>query len=145
MVNQEKFNIYLAISGIGKAFAVYALSKIIGKVDNLTSSIQDLYQKLGDKFKEYGFNLMTKLKSEWAYDWMGFEDKHKIHFEEPKTFGYRADIDQLAHYTLKLLTDDTLREQMGQAAAEHTLKNFHYKVVAQKMMDLIQEHVLNKS
>ncbi len=85
-----------------------------------------------------------KLPSEWAYDWMGFEDKHKIVFDKPKTFAYRANIDQLAEYTLKLLKDDSLREQMGKDAAEHALNNFHYRVTAQRMLNLINEHVLNK-
>jgi glycosyltransferase involved in cell wall biosynthesis len=83
-----------------------------------------------------------KLPSEWAYDWMGFEDKHKIVFDKPKTFAYRANIDQLAEYTLKLLKDDVLRQQMGKDAAEHALKNFHYKVIAQRMLDLINQYVL---
>lgn len=86
----------------------------------------------------------VKLSSEWAYDWMGFEDKHKIVFDEPKTFAYRGNIEQLAAYTYKLMTDKSLREEMGRNAAEHALKNFNYKVAAQRMLDLINEHVLNK-
>jgi starch synthase len=83
-----------------------------------------------------------KLESEWAYDWMGFEDKHKIIFDEPKTFAYRGNVEQLAFYTLRLMTDKSLREQMGKNAAEHALKNFHYRITARKMFDLINEHVL---
>jgi len=84
----------------------------------------------------------VKFPSEWAYDWMGFEDKHKIVFDKPKTFAYRANTDQLAQYTLKLMTDKTLREQMGKRAAEHALKTFNYKITAQRMLDLINQHVL---
>lgn len=83
-----------------------------------------------------------KLESEWAYDWMGFEDKHKIIFDEPKTFAYRGNIEQLALYTLKLMNDKVLREQMGKNAAEHALKNFNYKVTAKNILDLINEHVM---
>jgi glycosyltransferase involved in cell wall biosynthesis len=86
----------------------------------------------------------VKLSSEWAYDWMGFEDKHKIVFDEPKTFAYRGNIEQLAAYTYKLMTDKVLREEMGKNAAEHALKNFNYKVSAQRMLDLINQHILNK-
>ena len=82
-----------------------------------------------------------KLTSEWAYDWMGFEENHKIIFDQPKTFAYRANVDQLAEYTLKLLTDDKLREDMGRKAAEHALSHFHYKTIAQRMLDLINENV----
>jgi len=85
-----------------------------------------------------------KLESEWAYPWMGFEDKHRIQFDKPKTFAYRADVNQLAEHTLRLLTDDLLRESMGRAAAEHTLQNFHYKTIAERMLNLIQEHVLKE-
>lgn len=86
-----------------------------------------------------------KLDSEWAYDWMGFEENHKIIFDQPKTFAYRADVDQLADYTLKLLTDKRLREEMGKNAAEHALKNFHYKLISQRMLDLVNKYVLNNN
>ena len=85
-----------------------------------------------------------KLKSEWAYPWMGFEEKHKIEFPIPKTFAYRADVDQLAECTLRLMRDKSLREEMGKAAAKHALEKFHYKVVAERMLNLIETHVLNK-
>lgn len=86
----------------------------------------------------------VKLDREWVYPWMGFEEKHQIKFHEPKTFAYRANIDQLANYTLKLLTDDNLRNDMGKAAARHALENFHYKITAQKMLDLIEKYVIGK-
>lgn len=85
-----------------------------------------------------------KLESEWAYPWMGFEENHKVKFKEPKTFAYRANTDQLAMFTLKLLEDDNLRMQMGENAARHALENFHYKTTAKRMLDLIERHVLNK-
>ena len=86
----------------------------------------------------------VKLDREWAYPWMGFEEKHQIIFKEPKIFAYRADVDQLAEYTLKLLQDDNLREMMGRAGAERALKNFHYNVTSKRMIELIRERVLNK-
>jgi len=79
----------------------------------------------------------VKLDREWAYPWMGFEEKHQIVFDEPKTFAYRADVNQLADCTLKLLTNDHLRKEMGEKAAKHALENFHYKVSAKKMLDFI--------
>ena len=86
----------------------------------------------------------VKLYKEWVYPWMGFEKKYQVEFPVPKTFAYRADIDQLATYTSKLLENDALRETMGKAAAEHALKNFHYKVVGKKMKDLLEKHVIGK-
>ena len=85
-----------------------------------------------------------KLQREWAYPSMGFQTKHQIEFTEPKIFAYRANVEQLAEYTLKLLTDDALRESMGREAAEHALKNFDYKKTAKRMIDLIEKYVLDK-
>lgn len=86
----------------------------------------------------------VKLNSEWVYPRMGFEKRHKIKFPEPKTFGYRANTDELADYLLKLLTDEKLRAKMGKDAAEHAYKNFNYKVTAKNIINLVQEHVLKK-
>lgn len=85
-----------------------------------------------------------KLEKEKAYTWMGFEEDHLIKFKEPKTFAYRANIDQLAESTLKLLRDDFLRETMGKEAAKHALENFHYKITARRMLDLIEKYALNE-
>jgi alpha-maltose-1-phosphate synthase len=81
------------------------------------------------------------LKEEWAYESMGFEADHKIKFDQPKVLAYRASIADLVKYTKMLLTDDKLREEMGKNAEEHAMKNFHYKVVAQKALDMIKENI----
>ncbi|MBU0906938.1 MAG: glycosyltransferase family 4 protein [Nanoarchaeota archaeon] len=80
-----------------------------------------------------------KLNKELATKAMGFDQEKMIEFPIPKTFEYHADIDQLADFTLKLCLDKHLRDQMGKAAAQHALENFHYKTVAQRMVNLIQE------
>jgi len=80
-----------------------------------------------------------KLTEEWAYPSMGFSSKQIIKFDKPKTFAYRADINDLAKYTLMLLKDAKLREEMGKAAREHAVKNFDYKVTSKKMLDIIKE------
>lgn len=85
-----------------------------------------------------------KLDREWVYPSMGFDKKMIIEFPIPKTFAYRANINQLAECSLRLMQDRKLREKMGKAAAEHALKNFHYKVTAGKMIELIKENVLNR-
>ena len=84
-----------------------------------------------------------KLEKEWVYQSMGFETEHQIEFEEPKTFAYKANINQLADYTLKLFTDKELREKMGKAAAKHALEKFHYKTTAKQMAELIEKYVIN--
>jgi glycosyltransferase involved in cell wall biosynthesis len=75
---------------------------------------------------------------------MGFDEKKVVEFPVPKTFAYRANIDQLAESTLKLLKNDRLQDRMGKEAAKHAIENFHYKVVARKMRDLIMKRVYNK-
>jgi len=78
------------------------------------------------------------LEEEWAYRSMGFEEDHKIQFEEPKTFAYRADVDELAKYLSMLLTDDELREKIGSNAREHVKANFDYHKVSKDIAELIE-------
>ena len=80
-----------------------------------------------------------KLEGEWVYPSMGFEKQEVIKFKEPKTFAYRADINDLKEYTLKLLTDDQLREKMGQQGREHAVNNFDYKYISKKIVDITKE------
>ncbi len=87
----------------------------------------------------------VKLEREWVYKHMGFKRKMCIEFPVPKTFAYRANIEELADCTLKLLREDKLREHMGEAAAEHALTNFHYKVTAQRMVDMINKYAINNT
>ena len=80
-----------------------------------------------------------RLENEWVYPSMGFKKKDVIKFEEPKTFAYRADINDLKDYTLKLLTDEKLREKIGKQAREHVVKNLDYRDTAKKMLDITKE------
>jgi alpha-maltose-1-phosphate synthase len=82
----------------------------------------------------------VKLEKEWVYENMGFDKKMMIEFPRPKTFAYRANIEQLAFCTLKLFRDGKLREEMGKHGAKHVLDNFHYKVIAGKMLNLIEKN-----
>ncbi len=85
-----------------------------------------------------------KLDREWVYKHHGFDRKKMIDFPQPKTFAYRANVDQLAEATLKLMTDEALRDEMGRAAAKHALENFHYTVTAKIMRDHVMRKVLKK-
>ena len=81
----------------------------------------------------------VQLTQERVYPSMGFEKQDIIKFKEPKTFAYRADVEDLKEYTLKLLTDDKLREKMGKQAREHTVKNLDYRYISKKMLDITKE------
>ena len=79
------------------------------------------------------------LTEEWVTEEMGFDEAFKIKFETPKTFAYRADINELADYLLKLLTDEKLAREIGEKAASHALKHFDYNKLAQKCLELLQK------
>ena len=81
------------------------------------------------------------LEEEWVYPWMGFPEKKVVKFDDPKIFAYRADVDELKNYTLKLLTDDNLRETMGKNAREHAVAKFNYRYIANKIADVTKERL----
>jgi len=79
------------------------------------------------------------LDEEWAFPHMGFKEKKIIKFEQPKTFGYRASVDDLRKHTLKLLTNDLFRDKMSKQAREHAVENFDYKLISKKMLDITKD------
>jgi len=81
------------------------------------------------------------LNEEWVYPHMGFPKKQTIKFDKPKTFGYRADINELREYTLKLLTDPELCKKMGKMGREHTVTNLDYRVISKKMIDITKDRL----
>ncbi len=80
-----------------------------------------------------------KLEEEWAYRHHGFPKKVKIKFDQPKTIDVRADVDDLANYLIKMLSDDELREKMGKNARAHAVNNFHYTKTSKYIADLIKK------
>ncbi len=81
------------------------------------------------------------LESEIIYPEMGFKRQGRIVFDEPKTFAYRANVDDLAEHLLLLLTNTERRAEMGRLAREHAVKNFHYLDLARKMTNTIKERL----
>jgi alpha-maltose-1-phosphate synthase len=81
----------------------------------------------------------VKLDEEWAYPSMGFTTKQIIKFDRPKTFGYRADVNDLRDFTLRLLYDGDLRKGMGEAGREHAVQNLDYRITSKKMLDKTKE------
>jgi glycosyltransferase involved in cell wall biosynthesis len=78
------------------------------------------------------------LTEEWVTKEMGFKEMFRMKFDKPKTLAYRADIDDLAKFTLDLLTNDNLRKKMGTQAAQHALNNFQYQNLAKKCIDMLK-------
>ena len=69
----------------------------------------------------------------------GFEDKHRVLFKEPRTVDYRASVHDIANYLMDLMTDAALREKMGKAAREHVVKNFDYRLVAKRFVQIMND------
>jgi len=69
----------------------------------------------------------------------GFEDKHRVEFEEPRTVDYRANVHDIAKYLLELMNDKALRERMGKAGRKRVVANFDYRVVAEKFVQLMHD------
>jgi len=69
----------------------------------------------------------------------GFEDKHKVIFNVPRIIDYRASVHDIAKYLMDLMTDAALREKMGKAARERVVKNFDYRIVAKRFVQLMNE------
>jgi glycosyltransferase involved in cell wall biosynthesis len=83
----------------------------------------------------------VELKEEWAWQSMGFDADHKVVFDKPKIFAYRASVPDLVKYTKQLLTDDKLRQEMGANAREHAMANFQYTDVAKRALELIEKKI----
>ncbi|HTN69357.1 MAG TPA: glycosyltransferase family 4 protein [Dysgonamonadaceae bacterium] len=67
----------------------------------------------------------------------GFDDSHKIVFNMPRTVDYRADVQDIAKYLMRLMTDNELRDTMGKAGRERVVENFDYRVVAKKFVQIV--------
>lgn len=69
----------------------------------------------------------------------GFEDKHTVKFQVPRTVDYRANVQDIAKYLLLLMNDASLREQMGIAGRKRVVENFDYRVVAKRFVQIIHD------
>jgi len=69
----------------------------------------------------------------------GFEDKHKIIFDTPRTVDYRANVQDIAKYLLMLMKDPALREKMGQAGRKRVVEKFDYRVVAKRFVQIMND------
>ena len=69
----------------------------------------------------------------------GFEEEHKVVFQSPRIIEYRASVDDIAKHLMALMTDSALREKMGQAGRERVLKNYDYRIVAKRFVQIVNE------
>ena len=71
----------------------------------------------------------------------GYQDKHKIVFNEPRTVDYRANVQDIAKYLLTLMNDAALRERMGKAARQRVVEHFDYRVVAKRFVEIMTDRL----
>lgn len=69
----------------------------------------------------------------------GFQNSHKVVFNVPRTVDYRADVQDIAKYLLRLMEDSQLRDKMGKTGRERVVENFDYRVVARKFVQIIKD------
>ncbi|MFA5849169.1 MAG: glycosyltransferase family 4 protein [Bacteroidales bacterium] len=74
-------------------------------------------------------------------DESGFDNKHMVLFDHPRTVDYRASINDIAKYLLQLMNDEPLREKMGKAGRERVVEYFDYRVVAKQFVKIINERL----
>jgi alpha-maltose-1-phosphate synthase len=71
----------------------------------------------------------------------GFEIDHKVKFQNPRTVDYRANVNDIAKYLMKLMSDESLRQKMGTAGREHVIRNFDYRIVARRFVQIISDRL----
>ncbi len=71
----------------------------------------------------------------------GYENKHKVVFETPRTVDYRASVDDIAKYLMELMTNQPLREKMGKAGRIRAVENFDYRIVAKRFVQIMNERL----
>lgn len=71
----------------------------------------------------------------------GYAPEHRIIFDQPRIADYRADVNDLAAYLLRLMTDPGLRARLGAAGRQRVGEQFHYRVVAQRLLHILAERL----
>jgi len=71
----------------------------------------------------------------------GFEEKHKVSFNVPRTVDYRANVQDIAKYLMELMSNPALREKMGKAGRERVVANFDYRVVAKRFVQIMHDRL----
>lgn len=71
----------------------------------------------------------------------GYETGHKYTFKKPRIVDYRASVHDIANYLMDLMTDASLREQMGKEGRKRVVENFNYRVIAKKFIEIVSRRL----
>jgi glycosyltransferase involved in cell wall biosynthesis len=71
----------------------------------------------------------------------GYPAGHRYVFDQPRVADYRADVNDIATYLMRLMTDPQLRQRLGAAGRRRVVDHFHYRVVAQQLLQILSERL----
>ena len=71
----------------------------------------------------------------------GYTAGYRFVFDAPRIADYRADVNDIATYLLKLMKDPGLRTRLGAAGRQRVVEHFHYRVVAQHLLQILSERL----
>ena len=71
----------------------------------------------------------------------GFEEGHKLIFQNPRVVDYRASVFDIARHLMELMNNDQLRENMGKAGRERAVELFDYRVIAKKFVEIVSRRL----
>ena len=69
----------------------------------------------------------------------GFSEECKIVFDPPRIVDYRADVDDISRYLQEMMTNKSLRDNLGREARKRVVEQYDYLVVAQRYLDILKE------
>lgn len=71
----------------------------------------------------------------------GYPADHKVTFKHSRIVDYRASVHDIANYLMDLMTDEELRNKMGQAGRRRSVKMFDYRVVAKRFIEIVSKRL----
>lgn len=71
----------------------------------------------------------------------GYEEGHRIVFDNFRTADYRASVHDIANYLMDLMEDADLRKRMGEAARKRVTELFDYRVVARRFVEIVSRRL----
>jgi len=83
----------------------------------------------------------VRMKETMLGEESGFEQQHRVVFRRPRTVDYRASVQDIANYLMDLMQDAKLRQRMGEQGRHRVLKNYDYRIVAKRFIELVSEYL----
>lgn len=71
----------------------------------------------------------------------GYPETTVVKFDEPKVIAVRPDVDDLADYLMRFLTDEKLDAGMGAAGRAHVVRTFDYRDIAKHVISVVEDRL----